>query len=127
MKIAVIIVRVLVGLIYTAFSLMFFFKLMPQQEMSEGVSLFMTGMAASVYMLPLVKAIELICGLALLSGRFVPLAVVVIFPITLNILLFHAFLGPEGLAIPVFLFLGNLFLAYAYRKSYEPLVLAKAN
>lgn len=125
MKIAVIIVRVLIGLIYTVFALVFFFNLMPAQPMSEGATLFMTGMVASVYLLPVVKVVELLCGLAFLSGRFVPLATVVIFPITLNILLFHVFLGPEGLAVPVFLFLGNLFLAYAYRKSYEPLVMAK--
>jgi putative oxidoreductase len=125
MKIAVIIVRTLVGLLYFAFSIAFFFKLMPQPELSGPVQLFMVGMGASGYMFPIVKAIELICGIAFITGRFVPLATVVIFPITVNILLFHGFLAPEGLVVPIFLFAANLFLAYAYRKNYETLVVAK--
>jgi len=55
-------------------------------------------MEATVYLMPLLKVTELLCGLAFISGRFVPLATVVIFPITLNILLFHTFLAPGRFA-----------------------------
>jgi uncharacterized membrane protein YphA (DoxX/SURF4 family) len=125
MKIAVIIVRILVGLLYLVSAIGFFFNLMPQPELSGPAKLFVVGMGASGYMFPVVKVIELICGIALISGRFVPLATVVIFPITVNILLFHGVMAPEGVAIPVFLFVANLFLAYVYRKNYETLVVAK--
>jgi uncharacterized membrane protein YphA (DoxX/SURF4 family) len=122
MKIAVIVVRTLMGLLFLVSAIGYFFNLMPQGEMSEGASLFVGGMAASVYLFPAVKVIETLCGLAFLSGKFVPLATVIIFPITVNILLFHAFLAPDGMIAPVLLFAGNLFLAFHYRKKYEPVL-----
>jgi putative oxidoreductase len=79
-------------------------------------------MQASVYLLPFVKVVELLCGLAFVSGFFVPLAAVVIFPITLNILFYSAFLDPKGLPIGVLLLLGNLFLAFYHRKKYAPML-----
>jgi len=103
-------------------SLAFFFKLMPMPELSGPVKTFMEGMQASVYLLPFVKVVELLCGLAFVSGFFVPLAAVVIFPITLNILFYSAFLDPKGLPIGVLLLLGNLFLAFYHRKKYVPML-----
>ena len=125
MKIAVIIVRILMGLMFMFASVSYFLKLFPQPELTGDVKVFMDGITASVYLMTLIKAIELLCGIAFLVGRFVPLATVVIFPITLNILLFHAFLGPEGLPVAGALFVANLFLAYNYRQNYAPMLVAK--
>ena len=122
MKIAMIVVRTLMGLLFLVSAIGYFFNLMPQGEMTEGASLFIGGMAASVYLFPVVKVIETLCGLAFISGKFVPLATVIIFPITVNILLFHAFLAPDGMIVPALLFAGNLFLAFYYRQKYEPVI-----
>jgi putative oxidoreductase len=124
MKVAVITIRIILGLLFVVSSLGYFFNLMPAGEMSEGAQLFFTGMVASKYLLPVVKTIELLVGIAFLSGRFVPLATVVIFPITLNIVLFHAFLAPDGMVVPIIILLGNLFLAYRYKENYQSLVAA---
>src|SRR5690349_15176617 len=112
MKAAVITVRIILGALFLFSSVAYFLNLIPPGEMSQGAQQFFTGMVASKYLLPVVKVIELLVGVALLAGRFVPLATVVIFPITINIVLFHAFLAPEGLIVPIVLLLGNLFLAY---------------
>lgn len=125
MKIAIIIIRILTGLLFLSSSIVVLFNLVPQPELQGNVKLFNEGILAAVYLLPMLKVIELICSLAFLSGRFVSLATVVIFPITVNILLFHLFLAPEGLPVAVFLFLSNIFLAYAYRKNYQLLLIAK--
>ena len=125
MKIAVIIIRTLIGLLFLFASITFFLNLAPQPELKGNVKLFSDGMTASVYMMPLVKIIELLCGIAFVSGWFVPLAAVVIFPIAVNILLFHVFLAPEGLPVAIPLFLGILFIAYANRKNYETLLATK--
>jgi putative oxidoreductase len=125
MKIAVIIVRILMGLLFLVPAIDFFFHLFPHPEPEGEVKLFMTGMMASKYLLPVVKVIELLAALAFISGRFVPLAAVVIFPIIVNIILFHAFLDPANILIPIFLLAGDLFLAYVYRDRYKPLFLAK--
>jgi uncharacterized membrane protein YphA (DoxX/SURF4 family) len=125
MKIASIVIRVLVGLLYAFASIAFFLKLVEAPEVTGSVKVFNDGMAASVYLMPTVKIIELLCAVAFLSGRLVPLATVVIFPITLNIFLFHAFLEPSGLAIAALLLIGNLFLAYYHRKKYKGLLTLK--
>ena len=125
MKIAVLIVRILMGLMFAFASIAFFFKLMPQPELSGDIKTFMEGIEASVYLMTTVKIFELLCAIAFLSGRFVPLAAVVIFPINVNILLFHIFLDPSSLLIAILLVLGNLFLAYYYRDKYKPMLAAK--
>lgn len=125
MKIAVIIVRILMGLMFLFASVVVLFKLMPVPEMHGAVKVFNEGLAASIYLVPLLKVIELLCAIAFITGRFVPLATVVIFPITLNIFLYHAFIASEGLPVAIFLLAGNLFLAYAYRENYRTLLAPK--
>lgn len=122
MKIAVIVVRVLIGLLFLFASVTYFLNLAPPPEgLTENTKTFFDGLAASGYIMPVAKVFELLCGLALVIGRFVPLAVVIIFPIALNILLINAIHLPSGLPIAIPLFIGILFLAYVNRKSYEPL------
>jgi putative oxidoreductase len=124
MKIVIIIVRVVTGLLYAVSAFAYFFNLMPQQEMTGATLVFVQGLAAAGYFMPLLKSIELIFGISLIIGRFVPLSLVVLFPVTLNIFLFHIFLAPEALAVPIGLLTANLFLAYCYRASFKPLVVA---
>ena len=125
MRIVVTIVRLLMGLMFLFASVVVLFKLMPQPESTGDAKVFMEGMVASGYLMTLVKLTELVCAIAFLSGFFVPLAAVVIFPITLNILMFHLFLAPEGLPVAILLMIGNLFLAYYYRERYIPMLKAK--
>ena len=125
MKIASIIVRILLGLLFLFASIAFLFKLFPKPELHGDIKLFNEGMDASRYLMPTVKVIELLCAIAFIIGRFVPLATVVIFPIVVNIFLFHTFLAPEGLPLATFVLLGDLFLAYYYRKNYEGLFAVK--
>jgi uncharacterized membrane protein YphA (DoxX/SURF4 family) len=125
MKIAVIIVRTLMGLMFAFASIAYFLKLMHEPEATGSVKIFNDGIVASVYLMPTVKIFELLCAIAFLSGRFVSLAAVLIFPIILNILLFHSFLQPSGIPLAVLLLLGDLFLAYYYRDRYKAIFAAK--
>lgn len=126
MKIAIIIVRTLIGLMFLFASITYFLNLTPPPENLTGsTKTFFDGLAASAYILPVSKVFELLCGLAFVAGRFVALAVVLIFPIVLNILFINAIHLPSGLPIAMALFLGILFLAYAHRESYRPLLAAK--
>lgn len=129
MKIATLIVRILMGLMYLFASVVVLFKINmgPQPELHGNAKAFMDGMVATGYLLTLVKVTELVCAIALITGFFAPLAAVVIFPITLNIFCYHVFVAPGDLLMPVLLLLGNLFLAYAYRKHYAKLVAARAD
>ena len=121
MKIAVVVVRSLLGLLFLFASVSYFFKLVPQPPLSGAMKTFNDGLLASVYLLPTAKVIELLCGLAFLSGRLVPLATVLITPVIVNILGIHLFLVPEGRLLAVALVLANGFLAYHHRDAYRPL------
>jgi putative oxidoreductase len=121
MKIALIIVRSLMGLLFLFSSTTFLFKLITPPELTGAMKIFSDGLEASVYLMPTVKIIELICSIAFLSGRFVPLAAVLISPIIVNIFFVHTFLGPEGLPVAIFLVIANSFVAYNYRERYKPL------
>jgi len=125
MKIAIIIVRTLIGLLFLFGSIAYFLNLAPPPaDLTGDTKTFMDGIAASKYIMPVAKFFELICGLAFVTGRFVALAVVLIFPIALNILFINAIHLPSGLPIAIPLFLGTLFLGYAHRESYQPVLAA---
>ncbi|MBI5727467.1 MAG: DoxX family protein [Ignavibacteriales bacterium] len=125
MKIAIIIVRSLMGLLFLFASAMYFLQLVPQPELKGGVKLFMEGVTATGYLMTFIKITELSCSIAFLTGKFVTLATVVIFPVVLNILLFHIFLEPQGLIVAIFLLAANLFLAYSNRAHYKALFTIK--
>ena len=119
MKIATIIVRVLIGLLLLFASVSFFLKLAPEQVATGNFKAFQIGLVASSYLIPLAKAVELLCGLSYLTGKYVSLANILILPITVNILFINYFMAPEGLPIAIPLFLGNLFLIYRYWENYK--------
>lgn len=127
LKIAVLVVRLLMGAMFLFASVSFFFKLVPQPELTGNLKTVMDGFMTTGYLLYLIKGTELLCAVAFLSGRFVPLANVVLFPITLNIALFHGFVAPDGLVMGLVLLAANLFLAWSARGHYRGLFAAKLN
>ena len=129
MKIAMLIVRTLMGLLLVFGAVAYFLMVMglfPAPEMPDGaMKTFNDGLAASGYFFTLLKLTELVCGLLLLVGRFVPLAMVIISPVIINILLTHTFLAPSGIGPGLFLAAGNIFLAYYYWDAFKPLLTPK--
>lgn len=123
MKIAIIIVRVLLGLMYLFASVVFFINYTPEApKLSADQTTFMAGVMASVYLMPLIKVTELVSAILLLIGRTAPLGAIVIFPVTLNIFLYHAFLGPQQLPMVAVMLIFNIFLLFAYHKKYLPII-----
>lgn len=125
MKIATVIIRTLIGLLLLFASISFFLKLVPEPVTTGDFKAFQVGLVASTYLMPLAKSVELLCGLAFVSGRFVALANIVILPVSLNILLINFYLSPETLPIAIFMFIGNLFLIIRYWDNYKSLFAAK--
>jgi uncharacterized membrane protein YphA (DoxX/SURF4 family) len=126
MKVAMIIVRTLLGLLFIMASVVVLFKLVPVPDLPEGpVKTFNEGMAAAPYFIPVLKIVELLCGIAFVTGRFVPLATVLIAPVIVQIFLFHLFLDTSGLPVAICLVIANIFVAWYYRESYAGLLTAK--
>jgi len=120
-RIAGVVVRVLLGLLFLFASSTYFLGLITPPPMTGAIKTFNDGLDAAVYLVPLVKTIELLCGIAFVTGRFVPLATVLIAPIVVNIVLVHAFMAPEGLPIALFAAFASAFTAWQHRERYKPL------
>jgi putative oxidoreductase len=120
MKIAVLIARSLLGLVFLIFGLNFFLHFMPMKTppMSVQANAFQGGLFGSGYFFQFMKVIEIISGFFLLINRFTALYLLVLFPISLNIFLFHLFLAPAGLPMAIPIIVLHLFLGYAYFKYY---------
>jgi uncharacterized membrane protein YphA (DoxX/SURF4 family) len=127
MKIAYFVVRVLVGLLFIFSSLSFLLKLVVPPEQTGNMKIFMDGLVASGYLFQAIKIVELVCGIAFVSGFFVPLASVLISPIIVNILLVHIFLDTSGLPVGIVLTISNVFLAYYHKELFIPLLKPKTN
>lgn len=119
MKVTTIVIRILLGALLLFSSIAYFLNLFPPPELTGEMKTFNDGINASIYLMPLVKAIELICGLAFIINRFVPFASILIFPISLNILGVHIFLAPEGLPVAIFILAANLFLIFRCKEYYK--------
>lgn len=125
-KYSVPIARVLLGLVFFVFGLNGFFSFIPLSPPEGVAGQFMGGLAASGYFFPLLKGTEVFVGAALLSGLFVPLALVVLAPISLNIMAFHLFLASDGMGMPIMIGVLHIYLAYAYRDAFAGVLQVKA-
>jgi uncharacterized membrane protein YphA (DoxX/SURF4 family) len=126
-RIAISTVRVVFGLAFFVFGLDGFLHFLPQPTTPppEGAMAFAIALMKSGYMFPLIKGTELVAGALLLSNRFVPLALVLLAPVVVNIVAFHAFLAPAGLGIAIAVLAVELALAWAYRGAYRPLLASR--
>lgn len=79
----------------------------------------MGALGASGYFFPMLKIFEVLAGIMLLTGKYVPLAIAILGPITLNIFLFHAAMEPGGLIIGIVVFGANILLAVANKDKFK--------
>ena len=117
--------RVLLGLVFFVFGLNGFLQFIPQPPMPERAGAFLGALAATGYMFPLIKSVEVMGGALLLSNRFVPLALALIAPNVVNIVLFHAVLAPGGLPVAILVLVLELFTAWSYRDAYASMLRAR--
>ncbi|NOR29172.1 MAG: DoxX family membrane protein [Lutibacter sp.] len=104
--------RILLGLILVVFGANKFLDFMPHMEMPEPAGKLMMAMMASGYMLKLVGATEVFVGLLLLIKKWVPLSLVLLAPISTNMVLFHLFLAPAGIGPAAIVTIINVILIY---------------
>ncbi len=118
MKFAIIGARLILGLIFVVFGLNGFFHFIPNPEANAPMTAFMTALSETGYFMIVVKLVEVASGLMILTGRFLPLGLILLAPVSVNILLVHVFLDQTGLPMAIVIILLQVFLAWAYRDSY---------
>lgn len=125
MKIAVLIARILLGLGFVVFGLNGFLQFL-HMPMPAGVAAqFMGALFVSHYYV-LVFACQMIGGILLLSGFYVPLGLTILGPILVNILTFHATMAPAGLPA-AFVWTILWFIVFAgYRQAFTGILTQKA-
>jgi uncharacterized membrane protein YphA (DoxX/SURF4 family) len=126
MKTSTNICRILLGALYLIFGLDFYFHFIPYQPNHTGdAAAFKNGLIAAGYFYPMMKFLQITGGVALLINMYAPFFAVVLFPISVNVFLFHTVLVPSGWYMGVLLLGPNLFLGYAYRKYYGSMFVRK--
>lgn len=115
--------RILLGLVFTVFGLNFFLHFLPNPPMHAGPALDFAGaLMASGYVMTLVKTTEVVAGLALLTNRFVPLALALLAPVVVGVVGFHAALAPASGGAAYLVLVLEIALAYAYRAAFAPML-----
>ena len=123
-SISIVTARIVLGLVFLVFGLNFFLQFLPMPPQEGAAESFTTGLFLSGYFFPFLKALEVLIGIALLAGILVPLVLVILMPISINILLFHLFLT-DSAALSVIIIGLHLYLAWGYRDYYTPLFTSK--
>jgi len=117
--------RIILGLIFVVFGLNGFLQFLPMPPMPAEAGQAIGGLFALKYMFPIVKSLEIISGLALLSGFFVPLALLVLSPIVVNIVLFHVFYTPADSAMSIAIVVLQVLAASSVWDKFKPVLAAK--
>ena len=127
MKIAILIARILEGLVFLVFGLD---KIVPfiHAPMPGGDAGTITTVMFAHHWILFYGFVESASALMLLSGRFVPLGLTLLAGMITNILLFGFTLAPAPASLAPGVFVGvlELFLVYAYRESFAGIFAAKA-
>jgi putative oxidoreductase len=122
MKILTIIARIFLGLIFVFFGSNAFLRFLPMPPLPEGVAgLYLKAFFDSGYVY-VIGGMQLIGGLLLLIGRFVPLGLTILAAIIFNIWAFHILMAPEGFPPAAVVTLLELFLVWQYRSSFAPIL-----
>ena len=117
MKIATLIARILLGLLFLVFGLNGFLHFIPMAPPAGLAGQYMGALFLSHYLVA-VFLLQTIGGALLLANRFVPLALVLLGPVLVNILLFHALMAPEGMPVALFAIVLWAILFYAVRRAF---------
>jgi uncharacterized membrane protein YphA (DoxX/SURF4 family) len=126
MKAAVVIARILLGAPLIVFGLNGFLNFLGQQgDFSPQASAFLTALKDSQYLLPLKSGVEVVSGVMILTGLFLPLGLTLFAPILVNIVGFHLYLDdPVKGVLGYAMLLLELFLVWAYAPSYRGVLAA---
>lgn len=117
------ILRIILGLGLILFGLgkLIHFNFIPSPTFTDDASIFMESLSNTGYVLRVVAIFEIFIGVLLVFNKWVPFALILLVPITINVLLFHLFLDSPGLILALLVVLLNGILIYKHWKSYRPL------
>ena len=114
--------RLVLGITFTVMGLNGFLNFLPSSPVPGAATAFLGAVSQTGYLIQLVMGTQLIAGVLLLANRFVPLALVLLAPVIVNIIAFHAFLLPSGLPLALVVLALEVYLAWTYRNAYRAML-----
>ncbi len=117
MKIAALVSRLLMGLVFVVFGLNGFLHFIPMPPPAGVAGQFFGALFASHYYV-VIFGLQVIGGLLLLINRYVPLALVLLGPIIVNIFFFHALMAPAGLPLAIVVVILWAIVAMRYKQNF---------
>jgi putative oxidoreductase len=127
MKIAELIARILLGLVFVVFGLNGFLHFIPNGPMPTGLAgEFVDALIKSHYVL-VVSALQVAGGALLLVNRYVPLGLTLLGPVIVNILLFHLLLNHTGLGMAFVVVILWCIIAFRQRQYFASLFVQKTS
>ena len=126
MKVLTLIARLLLGVLFVVFGLNGFFNFINMGPLPSGLAgQFILALVLSHYFW-VVAALQVIGGVLLIVNRYVPLALVLLGPVIVNILLYHIFLLPAGVALALVAAILWFIVFYGYRQYFSGIFVQRA-
>lgn len=117
--------RIGLGLMFGVMGLNKLLHFLPQPPISGPPAQFFGALFATGYMLPMLALTEIVAAVMLLSNRFVPLGLTLLAPVIVNIVGFHLFLAHGGYGLALTILAVEVYLAWAYRSAFAPMLRAR--
>jgi putative oxidoreductase len=122
MKVATVIARVLLGLMFVVFGSNAFLHFIPMPPLPDNhAGRFIKALVETNYM-QVVAILQVAGGALLLIGRYVPLGLTLLGPVIVNIALYHIFMDRAGWLMAFVVSVLALFLLWRYRSAFAGLV-----
>ena len=109
------------GLVVFGANMIHPFLPLDQPDRNTAAGEFINSLGATGYIFPVVGVLEVLIGIMLLLKKWVAFALILLAPISINILLFHLFLDIPGLSIAVLIVVFNAVLIFKHWPQYKPL------
>ncbi len=126
MKILNLIARLLLGLIFVVLGLNGFLNFLSMGPMPSGLAGQFIGALMLSHYFWVVAALQVAGGALLLVNRFVPLGLVLLGPVIVNILCYHLFLNPTGIALAIVVTILWLIVFFAHRQYFSGIFVQRA-
>lgn len=126
MRVLTLVARLLLGVLFLVFGLNGFLNFLSMGPPPSGLAGQFIGALFLSHYYWAIAALQVVAGVLLIVGRYVPLALVLLGPIIVNILLYHIFLMPAGIVLAVVATLLWFIVFYSYRQYFSGIFVQRA-
>jgi uncharacterized membrane protein YphA (DoxX/SURF4 family) len=122
MKTGMLVARIFLGGIFVISGLNGFFHFIPSTAMPGSPMAFLSSMVSTGDFFYVIKFFEIILGTMMLAGIFMPIVLIMMFPISMNIFMFHMTTGHGGIPMAMIMIIAHIYMLYMHREKYVHMI-----